>query len=156
MIYGDPQEGTSEPATHHQVSVKEGDPCVLDQKSGPRRLLEVIGDKWSILVVYALESGTLRFNALERALPGVSQKVLAQTLKRMEFAGLVTRQAFAEVPLRVEYRLTTLGATLAPVTIAICQWADAHAGDLRPARAGETGDKSPAEGAQGKPISRQG
>ncbi len=134
MISGGPQEGTSEPATHRQVSFGDGETCVLDQDSGPRRLLEVIGDKWAILVIYALESGTLRFNALERALPGISQKVLAQTLKRMEFVGLVSRKAFPEVPPRVEYSLTTLGATLAPVTTAICQWADAHAGELRPLR----------------------
>ncbi len=148
MIYGKPQEGTSGPATHRQVSVDSGDTCVLDQNSGPRRLLEVIGDKWAILVVYALESGTLRFNALERALPGISQKVLAQTLKRMELAGLVTRQAFPEVPPRVEYSLTKLGETLAPVTTAICHWADAHAGDLRPVR-------PPAASLQDEPINRQ-
>lgn len=131
------QEGTSGSVTHLQVSGGSGDACVLDQDSGPRRLLEVIGDKWAILVVYALESGTTRFNALERTLPGVSQKVLAQTLKRMEVAGLVMRQAFPEVPPRVEYSLTALGASLAPVTAAICQWAGAHADDLRPVRAGE-------------------
>ncbi len=155
MIFSNPQEGTSGEATHRQVSVGDGDTCVLDQNSGPRRLLEVIGDKWAILVVYALETGTLRFNALERALPGISQKVLTQTLKRMELAGLVKRQAFPEVPPRVEYGLTKLGATLAPVTTAICQWADAHAGDLRPVRAGETGSKPSAEHMQDVPFSQQ-
>jgi len=101
--------------------------CVLDQNSGPRRLLEVIGEKWALLIVYALESGTLRFNALERALPGISQKMLAQTLKRLEAAGLVDRHAYAVVPPHVEYRLSSLGLSLAPVTMAICDWASDHA-----------------------------
>ncbi|OYW24220.1 MULTISPECIES: helix-turn-helix domain-containing protein [unclassified Sphingomonas] len=101
--------------------------CVLDQSSGPRRLLQVIGNKWALLIVYALEPGMLRFNALERALPGISQKMLAQSLKRLEAAGLVDRHAFAEVPPHVEYRLTPLGHSLAPVTIAICDWASDYA-----------------------------
>lgn len=101
--------------------------CVLDQSSGPRRLLQVIGNKWALLIVYALEPGMLRFNGLERALPGISQKMLAQTLKRLEAAGLVDRRAYAVVPRQVEYRLTPLGHSLAPVTMAICNWASEYA-----------------------------
>jgi DNA-binding HxlR family transcriptional regulator len=127
---GRPQEGTPTTATNLEVSMEATQACILDQDSGARRLFEAIGDKWSLLVVYALEAGTLRFNALERALPGISQKVLTQSLKRLEAAGLVARQAYAEVPLRVEYRLTPLGQDLQPVTAAICNWADAHAGRL--------------------------
>lgn len=104
--------------------------CILDQNSGPRLLLDVIRDKWAILAIYALEAGTMRFNAIERALPGVSPKMLGQTLKRLEGAGLVARQAYAEVPPRVEYRLTVLGESLAPVTAALCQWADEHGSAL--------------------------
>ena len=104
--------------------------CVLDQNSGPRRLLEVIGEKWAVLAVYSLQPGPMRFNAIERALPGVSQKMLTQTLRRLETAGLVSRHAYAEVPPRVEYRLTDLGATLAPVTDALCRWADEHGSAL--------------------------
>jgi DNA-binding HxlR family transcriptional regulator len=104
--------------------------CILDQNSGPRQLLEVIGDKWAVLTIYALQTGTMRFNAIERALPGVSQKMLAQTLKRLQASGLVSRLAYAEVPPRVEYRLTDLGVTLAPVTEALCRWADEHGPNL--------------------------
>ncbi len=100
--------------------------CVLDQTSGPRWLLDVIGDKWAVLVIYALQGGTMRFNAIERRLPGVSQKMLSQTLKRLEAAGLLDRHAYAEAPPRVEYRLTALGSSLAPVTEALCRWADEH------------------------------
>jgi DNA-binding HxlR family transcriptional regulator len=105
MIAWRGQEGTRTAAAHLEVSKMGEQTCILDQTSGPRRLLDVIGDKWAVLVIYALQTGTMRFNAIERALPGISQKMLAQTLKRLEAAGLVARQAYAEVPPRVEYRL---------------------------------------------------
>ncbi len=104
--------------------------CVLDQGNGPRRLLDVIGEKWSLLAIYALQSGKLRFNAIQRTLPGVSQKMLAQTLRRLETAGFVNRRMYPEVPPRVEYELTPLGQSLAPVTEALCSWYDAHGGRI--------------------------
>ncbi|WFE29947.1 helix-turn-helix domain-containing protein [Solwaraspora sp. WMMD791] len=75
-----------------------------------RDMLDLLANKWSALALGALEDGPLRFGALRDRLQGVSPKVLTHTLRRLEEHGLVTREVFAEVPLRVEYTLTPLGA----------------------------------------------
>jgi DNA-binding HxlR family transcriptional regulator len=93
--------------------------------------MSIIGDKWSILIIYALQEGVIRFYALERMLPGISQKMLSQSLKSLERSGLIERNVYPEVPPRVEYKLTTLGETLLPVTDSICAWADRYAAELR-------------------------
>ncbi|WGD36246.1 helix-turn-helix domain-containing protein [Lysinibacter sp. HNR] len=74
-----------------------------------RDLLDVLANKWSTLVIGALESGPQRFGQLKVRLQGVSPKVLSQTLKRLEGRNLLTRTVYAEVPARVEYELTALG-----------------------------------------------
>jgi DNA-binding HxlR family transcriptional regulator len=109
----------------------ENSGCVLDQNNGARKLMSVIGDKWSILIIYALQERIVRFNALERMLPGISQKMLSQSLKSLERSGLIERTVFPEVPPRVEYKLTTLGRTLLPITDSICTWADRYSAELR-------------------------
>jgi DNA-binding HxlR family transcriptional regulator len=96
-----------------------------------RRLLDAVGDKWSLLCLYALDDGAVRFNALERRLVGVSQKVLAQTLRKLERSGLVVRTVYAEVPPRVEYKLSDLGRTLQPLTSAMCAWSRQHGHRLK-------------------------
>lgn len=72
--------------------------------------LTLIGNKWKVLILRDLLSGTKRFSELKRSLNGVSQKVLTTQLRAMEADGLVHREVFAEVPPRVEYSLTELGA----------------------------------------------
>ena len=104
--------------------------CVLTPESGARRVLGVLGDKWALLAIYALEAGTQRFNELERLLVGVSPRMLTVTLRKLERAGFVTRTVYPEVPPRVEYALTELGRSLQPVTAALCAWSDVHAGAL--------------------------
>ncbi|MFD7418063.1 winged helix-turn-helix transcriptional regulator [Kitasatospora purpeofusca] len=74
-----------------------------------RDMLDLLANKWSALALGALEQGPQRFGALRARLQGVSPKVLTQTLRRLEEHGLVDREVFAEVPLRVEYSLTGLG-----------------------------------------------
>jgi DNA-binding HxlR family transcriptional regulator len=74
-----------------------------------RDMLDLLANKWSALALGALEDGPQRFGALRVRLQGVSPKVLTQTLRRLEDHGLVDRQIYAEVPARVEYRLTALG-----------------------------------------------
>jgi DNA-binding HxlR family transcriptional regulator len=86
------------------------------------RTLSVIGGRWKILILWHLFQGTKRFNQLHRGMPGVSQKVLTQQLRELERDGVVHREVFAEVPPKVEYSLTPLGATLRPVVEAMCQW----------------------------------
>jgi len=92
-----------------------------------RQLLDRISDKWVALVLAALaEEGRMRYAALSRRLAGVSQKMLTQTLRRLERDGLVTRTVTATVPVTVEYELTTLGASLQLVMLTLKDWAEAH------------------------------
>lgn len=71
--------------------------------------LTLIGDKWKVLILRDLMTGTKRFGELKRSVGGVSQKVLTAQLRAMEDSGLLTRTVYAEVPPRVEYTLTALG-----------------------------------------------
>src|SRR5919205_230869 len=79
-----------------------------------RQLLDTISDKWVTLVLTALGDGPLRYSELARMVAGVSQKMLTQTLRGLERDGLVTREVTASVPVRVDYALTPLGASLMP------------------------------------------
>jgi len=107
---------------------------VYDEDYPSRRLLAVIGDKWTPIVLYVLGSGTKRYGELQRHLPDVSKKMLTQTLRTLEGAGLLRRTVYAEVPPRVEYDLTNLGRSfLEPVT-ALCRWATNHPDELAAVR----------------------
>ena len=89
-----------------------------------RNVIEKFGDKWSLLVLYHLnERGTMRFNDLGRDMSDCSQKMLSQTLKRLEQIGLVSRQVYPEVPPRVEYSITELGESLMPHVNGLMEWA---------------------------------
>jgi DNA-binding HxlR family transcriptional regulator len=79
------------------------------------RTAEIIGNKWTPLIVRDLECGCRRFSELERSLVGISPKTLSERLKRLEEAGVIARACFAEVPPRVEYSLTGKGHALLPV-----------------------------------------
>lgn len=75
-----------------------------------RDILDKTADKWSLLVLYPLrQQEVMRFNELQKAIPDISQKMLTQTLRRLEQLSLIAREAYPEVPPRVEYRLTVLG-----------------------------------------------
>lgn len=95
-----------------------------------RAALNRIGDRWTALLVGVLSEGPHRFGELRRAVEGISQKMLTQTLRSLERDGLVSRRAFATVPVTVEYALTPLGETLVEVLAAVRDWAEAHAGQL--------------------------
>lgn len=84
--------------------------------------LQLISNRWKVLILRDLFCGTKRFGELKKSLSGVSQKVLTQNLKDMEVDGLLTRKAYAEVPPRVEYSLTELGYSLKPVMGAMFDW----------------------------------
>lgn len=84
--------------------------------------LKLIGEKWKILIIRDLLNGTKRFGELKKACSGISQKVLTTNLRAMEDDGLVTRKVFPEVPPRVEYTLTDVGYSLAPVLNAMASW----------------------------------
>ncbi len=84
--------------------------------------LKLIGDKWKILIIRDLLNGTRRFGELKKICSGISQKVLTTNLRAMEDDGLVQRKVYAEVPPRVEYTLTDVGYSLAPVLNAMASW----------------------------------
>ncbi len=98
------------------------------------RLLARISDKWVSLVLVALADGPRRYNDLARIVASISQKMLTQTLRTLERDGLVSRTVTPSVPVRVEYALTDLGATLLPVMREIKVWAEAHIGEVEASR----------------------
>lgn len=97
-------------------------------------ILNRIGDKWSVMVVGQLKTGTMRFSELRRAIDGVSQRMLTLTLRNLERDGLVTRTVYPQIPPRVEYELTELGWTLTEPIGALWDWAAAHQDAVRQAR----------------------
>ena len=98
-------------------------------------LLATLSDKWVTLVLAALADGPQRYNELSRTIAGASQKMLTQTLRRLERDGLVTRTVTPSVPVRVDYDLTPLGRDLMPVVRAVKTWAETHFDDVHAARA---------------------
>lgn len=88
--------------------------------------LTLISDKWKVLILRDLLSGTKRFGELKRSIGSVTQKVLTAKLRQMEEAGLLTRTVYAEVPPRVEYTLTDLGYSLKPVLDAMWTWGEEY------------------------------
>jgi DNA-binding HxlR family transcriptional regulator len=95
-----------------------------------RRVLDRIGDRWTVLVVGSLDDGPRRFSDIRRRVEGISQKMLTQTLRGLERDGLVTRTVFAEVPPRVEYELTPAGETLRAPLKALEDWSIEHFGTI--------------------------
>src|SRR5881409_2772547 len=96
--------------------------------------LGLLSSKWSVDVLLALGDGTRRYHELLEDLSPISEKVLTQTLRAMERDGLVIRQLHAEVPPRVEYALSSLGATMAPPLRALGSWSLAHRKSVEEAR----------------------
>jgi DNA-binding HxlR family transcriptional regulator len=93
----------------------------------PARLtVELLADKWTAVVLYGLSQGPVRHGELVDLIGGISRKVLTQTLRRLEAHGLIRRHAYAEVPPRVEYELTALGATLIDPIHVLTEWARAN------------------------------
>lgn len=91
-----------------------------------RLVLDRVADKWAVLLLGLLAGGPMRFNQLRREIEGLSQKMLSQTLKSLERDGLVSRTAFATVPVTVEYAITPLGETLTRTVDALRIWGETH------------------------------
>lgn len=105
-----------------------------DRNCPTRRMLDRIGDRWTVLVVGALNDGPMRFGEITRRIDGVSQKMLTQTLRALERDGLVKRTLYPQVPPRVEYELTEAGRTLRDPLKALEDWATTHMGGVLEAR----------------------
>jgi DNA-binding HxlR family transcriptional regulator len=97
-------------------------------------VLARVGDKWSVLVVTRLGSGSMRFNELRRAIGGISQRMLTLTLRGLERDGLVTRTVFPTIPPRVDYALTSLGRDLLEPVSALGDWATRNQAKIARAR----------------------
>ena len=96
-----------------------------------RNILARFSDKWSLLILYMLDSnGVLRFNALRKLIPDISQKMLTNSLRTLEEDGMVVRTVYAEVPPRVEYQLTDRARTLLPHVYSLIDWAKENMGDI--------------------------
>lgn len=143
-----PEGGTFKSVTHIEVSMRRRalrshppDPASLCKSKDPaavRELLTKVGDKWSIFILLTLDmfpDGRARFSAIEKCIPGISQKMLTVTLRNLERDGLVSREIFPEIPPRVEYQLTKLGEGLLEPLQGVLDWVNRHSEQVREAQA---------------------
>lgn len=106
----------------------------LNAQCPSRQLLELIGDKWTTLILYLLSIKTQRYSEMLHGIEGISKKMLTQVLRDLEAGGLITRKVYPVVPPMVEYSLTPLGQNLIPLILAIKDWAETHMDDILAAR----------------------
>lgn len=106
----------------------------LSKETLVREILGRIADKWTLIVLDELDDGPHRFSHLQRKIPEVSQKMLTQTLRSMEYDGLIERTVFAEVPPRVEYKLTKIGLSLGEAVCGFWKWAEKHHREIQKIR----------------------
>jgi DNA-binding HxlR family transcriptional regulator len=102
------------------INSNELPPCPVETT------LMLMGDKWKVLIVRDLLTGTKRFGELKKCVGNITQKVLTQNLRTMEENGLVSRKVYAEVPPKVEYTLTDLGRSLKPILNSMYQWGEVY------------------------------
>lgn len=104
------------------------------QGHNSRMVLDLIASKWTVLVIHALQDETKRFSEINKAVEGITEKVLTDTLRNLERDGIVKRDIYPVIPPKVEYRLTLLGLKLLNVTETMSQWADNHFEEVEHAR----------------------
>ena len=97
-------------------------------------MLDRIGDKWTMLILFALASKPSRFNELRRTIPDISKRMLTQTLRDLERDGMITRHVFPTKPPSVEYRLSALGESVLEPLAALVDWAERHHSVIEKAR----------------------
>jgi len=116
------------------VAVTRVTPNPYDASCPSRGTLDRLGNKWSLLIVNLLRDRTMRFAELQREIEGISQKMLTQTLRGLERDGLAERTVYAEVPPRVEYRLTSMGQTLVGPISSVVKWTASHLDEIEAAQ----------------------
>jgi DNA-binding HxlR family transcriptional regulator len=124
---------TNMPVTSQVSAAAPAGPCG-DDDCGIRDVLDRLGDRWTVLLVVELAKGTRRFRELERAIPGISQRMLTLTTKRLCRDGLVERNAHPTVPPQVDYRLTQMGRSLAETIFGLADWSRANKDAIAAAR----------------------
>ena len=100
--------------------------AILGEGCPVRRVLRLIGDKWTPIVLYCLSSGVWRFSELQRCIPDISKKMLVQVLRDLEADGLVERTVYPVAPPKTEYRLTETGRRMHEPMAMLCHWAEAN------------------------------
>jgi DNA-binding HxlR family transcriptional regulator len=112
--------------TNTPVTAQVGEPIPAgpcgDDDCGIRDVLDRLGDRWTVLVIVELSKGTRRFRELERAIPGISQRMLTLTTKRLCRDGLIERDARPTIPPQVDYHLTKMGRSLADTICGLADW----------------------------------
>lgn len=93
---------------------------------GVETTLKMIGGKWKPLILYLLRQGSLRYSALQKNIPEITQKMLTQQLRQLELDGLLSRKVYPVIPPRVEYTLTKRGSTLLPILGSMAEWGSHH------------------------------
>ena len=126
------QVATEKWYTYHMVSNYPANVMLATCPS--RKVLDLIADKWVVLVIRALSLGTKRHGELTRTIEGISEKMLSQTLRRLERDGLVERKVYPVIPPKVEYSLTELGWSLNEAVNALSKWAEGHIAEVESAR----------------------
>ncbi|MEM6579841.1 MAG: helix-turn-helix domain-containing protein [Pseudomonadota bacterium] len=99
-----------------------------------RNVISHFGNRWSMLVLFALVDGADRFNSIKSRVVGISQRMLTQTLRDLEREGYVDRTVYPEVPVKVEYELTEMGRGLVKPLYQLVSWAETHHDDIRRSR----------------------
>ena len=124
------------------AALQEYGRCEVQESTDPRiealvtELIGGVADKWTMLIIEVLtEQGELRFTRLSEQVPGISYKMLTQTLRRLEREGLIARTIHPVVPPKVEYKLTELGLSLGAAFCGVWMWAEQHLDQVERARA---------------------
>lgn len=97
---------------------------------------DVVSGKWKPCIIHVLSQQTMRYNALKRNVPGITQRMLTRQLRELEQNGIVARHHYPEIPARVEYELTTLGHSILPIFSSLTDWWIKHRSTVMHARAG--------------------
>lgn len=126
------EEGTSREPGHSRVTA-----CLSPEPENPcpvRSILDRVGDKWGTQIISHLAGGTTRFNDLKRQIEGISQRMLTETLRKLERDGLLVRTVYPTIPPKVEYSLTPLGKTLVPIIRELVVWAKTNSAEIKASR----------------------
>jgi DNA-binding HxlR family transcriptional regulator len=104
---------------------------LLDKNCPVRQLITIIGDKWTLPILYVLRQNTKRYSEIQHEIPGISKKMLTQTLRRLESDNIVKRKVYPVVPPKTEYNLTLFGMKLIEPLEVMADWAWQHQGQLQ-------------------------
>jgi DNA-binding HxlR family transcriptional regulator len=110
-------------APSHRMETKSKASDIFDKRYPARRVLNLIGDKWTPIVLYCLSGGVRRFHEMQHSIPDISKKMLIQVLRNLEASALVNRKVYPVVPPKTAYTLTAEGKRLHEPVALLCRWA---------------------------------